>query len=406
LGIRRLYFVSRDGQILFEIAKRLNAKRNTDLELKYLYGSRQAWHFAALKEFGPREFHWLLMNGPCFSIRNLLGRLRITPEEIRETLERAAFPKTKWDANLSTDGIKRMREVVLEPHVAAIALQRARDERTAALRYLAQEGLCDGTPSAIVDVGWLGELHESLCRILQDSNIRRNPPGMFFGLRPNHLDINPQGKSAYFFDGRQSTEHGTALPEMAVLLEMFCSADHGLVVGYREADGRMSPLLKSPKNDLLLEWGLKQVTSTVLRVCDHLVNAPPRETGSDLRPVCLDLLRSFWEKPTRKECAAWGAYPFETDQTGIEYRRLARALTWRDVLLIPRRESPFPQGICWKQGCLMLTNSPTAFVLNTLRMTRRSISFLRKLATGDRKASSAAAAIVGLLRRIIPRQVS
>jgi len=44
LKIKRLYFIARDGQILLEIAKRINKFLGLDIDLRYLYGSRQTFN--------------------------------------------------------------------------------------------------------------------------------------------------------------------------------------------------------------------------------------------------------------------------------------------------------------------------------------------------------------------------
>src|SRR5205085_6069399 len=46
-GVRRLYFIARDGQILTRIAEAMIAKWKFPVEARYLYGSRQAWRPAA-----------------------------------------------------------------------------------------------------------------------------------------------------------------------------------------------------------------------------------------------------------------------------------------------------------------------------------------------------------------------
>ena len=42
-GLKRLYFVARDGQVLLAIARRLAPRVGFDGELRYLYGSRRSW---------------------------------------------------------------------------------------------------------------------------------------------------------------------------------------------------------------------------------------------------------------------------------------------------------------------------------------------------------------------------
>jgi predicted HAD superfamily hydrolase len=402
-GLRRLYFVSRDGQILFEIAKQLNTVWKSGLELKYLYGSRHTWHFAALKEFGPREFRWLFMGGPRFSIRNLLSRLRIAPEEIRDVLARAGFLESTWEVNMSPDDIDVMKGVLLEPSVHALALARARSQREMVFQYLAQEGLDDCNGSAIVDVGWVGELHESLCRILQDAPGAGELLGFFFGLRSNPIDINPRNKVAYFFDQRDLVGYANAIPsltDLVVLLEMFCSADHGLVIGYERTGQIISPVLQSASNNSVIDWGLETVLATVLSTCDHLRRILPQEITVDLRAVCLSLLCSFWKWPTKPECIAWGSYPFETDQTSRESYPIARALRWSDLQTMLRHGSLYPLGVRWTRACLVLTKMPLALVLNSLRVARRAQLAFGDVSAGRRDVSSVVSGVLNSLRRI------
>jgi hypothetical protein len=61
-GWRRLYFVSRDGQILVRMARELAG--GLGLDCRYLHGSRQAWFLAALDGFDLESAaDWLFVSG-------------------------------------------------------------------------------------------------------------------------------------------------------------------------------------------------------------------------------------------------------------------------------------------------------------------------------------------------------
>lgn len=51
--LRRLYFMAREGQIIFEVARKVLSRAGYDLELRYLYGSTQAW--SSLTDLGEAE---------------------------------------------------------------------------------------------------------------------------------------------------------------------------------------------------------------------------------------------------------------------------------------------------------------------------------------------------------------
>jgi predicted HAD superfamily hydrolase len=58
-GLKRLYFISRDGFLLLKVAKVLARSVDPNLELRYLYGSRQAWHFPASRGRELEKASWL-----------------------------------------------------------------------------------------------------------------------------------------------------------------------------------------------------------------------------------------------------------------------------------------------------------------------------------------------------------
>ncbi|NJR75185.1 MAG: hypothetical protein HC773_19230, partial [Scytonema sp. CRU_2_7] len=84
LGLKRLYFVSRDGQLLLEIARRLIKKLNFDCELCYLYGSRYAWLLPSITNVDEEHLSQIFWSSgnlhSAVSVKTVLSRLCINPE--------------------------------------------------------------------------------------------------------------------------------------------------------------------------------------------------------------------------------------------------------------------------------------------------------------------------------------
>lgn len=274
-GLRRLYFVARDGQLLHRIAERLAPAWGFAVECRYLHGSRQAWHPAA-----------------------------------------------------ADSGAVRAR----------------------ALGYLEQEGLLDGTPWAMVDIGWHGNLQRSLAQLLGSGAAPHPVLGFYFGLVPGTED--PSGNSLVgYWNSLPLRGHSVRRLNHA-LWEIFLTADHGSVLGYREEGGRFTSELRETRNERALAWGADVLQTAVLKfVTDWLEVAErptfaPREWLAATREVYLE----FYHHPTRDEAATWGAIPFSDGQMEQDFHRLTPPLNgppWRGIL---RRHRPL---YWWAEGALV-----------------------------------------------------
>jgi len=152
---------------------------------------------------------------------------------------------------------------------------------------------------------------------------------------------------------------------LAVPIELFCTADHGVVLGYEESGSEVCPVLREGCNRAADQWGLALYQHTVRTFADHialdndLVN--PR---ADLRVPLLELLRAFWLAPETAEAVAWGRFAFEDDQSGDSCHLLARPyhLSHLPAVCLQGRIPP-RNSVEWVQGSLALTRRPVRVVL-------------------------------------------
>jgi len=380
--LKRLYFVSRDGQILLEIARRLRDQVNSTCELRYLYASRQAWWVPAASAAVSEQLEPFVRGTGKVSVRTLLARLSVEPEEIGEGLAHLGFRESDWSRDLSARAREEMRAIIRDGRLRRILERSTAPKRELLLRYLNQEGLLERADWAIVDVGWRGTLQKALGHALAGSG--GGPPrGLYFGVITDpflgvgntSLEASCGPMEAYFFDQRSQRGMDTAGPAAVHMIELFCTGTEGAVSGYHEEGGHVNPVLVTPDNGPALEAGLPLVRQTICRFSDELA----RSSGSvsldaDVRPATAAILEAFWRTPPPAAAAAWATFPFELNLARAESTRLATRFSWRDVTTVfrtgvlgPREWRP------WVTGSLAITPAAVRVALHAAAAAGRAL---------------------------------
>lgn len=388
LRLKRLCFVSRDGQILFGIARRLINKLNIACKLQYLYGSRQSWNLPAITRIDQEQLAWIWDLTGFPTVRNVLSRVCIKPEEIKENLNSIGITEKRWSVNLPGKEISAISDLLLEDRrLHELILQRASQKRSVILKYLSQEGLLDTVDWGMVDVGWLGSLQDSLERILTAEG-KKLPHGFYFGLRKNPLGNQLDRREAYFFDERLGLGFVDIFPRYGLLkwMEAFCSADHGTVVGFEEEGKEVRPVLKENGNQPLLEWGLLMIQKTVYCFTENLLlDSRLINVDADVHNATAEALKAFCLKPSLPEVKAFADFPVEIGFGKDSYMvHLAERYRWKHIVNSFRASKAMhDHPAIWHEGALLLTPplvrlalKTALFVSHTLRCTIRPLKHL------------------------------
>jgi FMN phosphatase YigB (HAD superfamily) len=321
-GTGTLYFVARDGEILLAVAKLHQQELGlaTEIECRYLYGSRRAWHLPALglvpaAEF-PAALRRLLLQSGQDTLRGLLSHLDLGTDEAMTVVERHVAD-VSVDAPLGDRLTEVIDAVAGSSALQSLALARAEAARQATVAYLRQEKMFGGSRPGLVDIGWHGAASASLAAIAaaEGTGVRCYFAG---GLCGRGSVVAPGDSRAFLIDARgEEPELRAALVH---LMETFCAGSGGSTLGYAETDGRWHPCLAPDRTNRAMAWGLRDFQTLVCgyaaEVCRGLVKFDWNVTLDELeaiRPFLVANLSALWYSPTHEEAEVWGSFPFEDD---------------------------------------------------------------------------------------------
>lgn len=267
-GTRRLYFVARDGEVLYKIAKELNIGDDA-LDLRYLYGSRRAWLSPSISMGTTPWRNLLITAGQSNSRKDIVARAGLTDAEAESVRGMLGASPDEWIESLGLDDAGRFLESILsEARIAAIISASAAKKREVALAYFRQEGLFDDVPWALVDAGWSLNSQAALKRILS-GNAPREPRGYYLALGRSHLSREVAGEACPFIPSS-----GSFLSRRRVIIEhCFMPSVHATTQSYALRDGRVAPVFGQELRDgVELEYASRlheAATSTARLVAGH-----------------------------------------------------------------------------------------------------------------------------------------
>ena len=315
MGLRRLYFLSRDGYVMRQIAQEIAHVCPVSVELRYLCCSAIALRLPCCHRLEYEEAAKLLLRpSGRMTARHLMNRAYLTREERLAVYDELGFPESEEELLLSGKDYDALcarltRSVSFQRFVRSHA-DAAFD---AAYGYLRQEGLSDGTPFGIVDAGWNTQVQRDLKRLSDDI-----PPitGFYFGLDEEPL-TGDGGCSAWYFSAgdislRSRFSQG--------LFACMCAAPHGMTLRYREKEGSFAPILRDHPTD----GAFAEAIETQLSVCREFAEiCAPRLSYTafdtqDMHRLTKGLLIALMYRPTEREAQAY-TIPFRLDDYAWSY---------------------------------------------------------------------------------------
>jgi FMN phosphatase YigB (HAD superfamily) len=328
--VDNLFFIARDGQILWEIAKNIQYENPSfkSLNLKYIYGSREAWRAPSIIELDDFTLNWILNDHPNLTPKCIYGRVGLT-EDFFSSTSNNPLSKFELENLIPLSLHPKIRDWLTSSEVSVIILQESKKKRELLLKYFEQEGVFDGN-SAFVEIGCTGTTQHALHRMLHYLDIP-TPLNYFFGLADSELISEGFKSKAFFYDQRKESGIRSS-PEFNffVLLETFCMANHGRTLAYEQKGEKVEPTLAYKAKYFMgkkwEEFFREKVISTAVAYSKAKINF---DTTTSLL-MCSEIIRQFWQHPSLYESAVWGSHLKEHDPTNKVLTPLAKSLTLKD----------------------------------------------------------------------------
>jgi hypothetical protein len=371
-NIGTLYFVARDGEILLAAAESLQRELGMapEIECRYLYGSRKAWHVPALSLVPGTDFpaalrRLLLLKSENSTLRGLLSYLDMSVDEVAP-IAAAVVGAIAFDTPLGDQLGAVVDALANSSAFQSLALSRAQAAHKATIAYLRQEQMFGDSRVGLVDIGWHGAASASLA-IMAAAEGTEVVCYFTGGLCGRESLVAPKDSRAYLIDARG--DEPADRPALVHLLETFCAGTGGSTLGYMAVQDRWAPRLAAAETNPAMLWGLRDyqalVRSYVTAACHNLAKFQWRITLDEisaLRPYLIANIRTLWNYPAHAEAELWGTFPFEGD-TGTAM--LARAIAPRDlagVILHFRNSEKRPRFGPWTRAVVARTVGGGRFV--------------------------------------------
>lgn len=362
LGLKRLYFVSRDGQLPLRIAKIFCRHWSLETDCRYLYGSRAAWHLPGLVEFDSEQVpKWLLAGSGPITPQKILTRLGV--------FDPSALPNG-FHPRQSLRGKKLklfLSHICCEPLRSRIA-RSAADSRQLLSEYLHSESVFENTDRAIIDIGWHGNLQISLANALSAMGQNSGLSGLYMGLLDGKKPHSSQNLFAFV-----NEITGQAFPSAATYLaEILFPADHSSVAGYRREATGVVPVFRKRSMPSCSFWNVSEYQSAVLEFAENFSKCVDFHS-ENFKEVCRSSYKNFlnfFQKPSKQEANLFAKVSFCADQEEIFWNCPIPEIGIFDAAIAAWLPSRRPEGY-WLEGSQVIHPNPFVATYLLLRTSKR-----------------------------------
>lgn len=319
-GKKRLYFLARDGWMMYHAAQRIIDKRMLDIEISYLKVSRYAIRSAQYYLLGEKSLELICIGGIDVTFERIMKRALLTDEEARRVARIAGY-EDRYDTVLNYRQIQELKQQLKDVKILFKYIeQHSKINYENAVGYLRQEGLMEDKPYALVDSGWIGTLQMSIQYLLAaETGQERRIYGYYYGLYDVPKDAEGGQYESYYF-GKKSVLKKVYFSNC--LFETVFSSPGGMTIGYEKKDDKYQAVesdRKNPNKELMLEF-----KSLLMMYVDERLRSVTEAKA--VRHKNAKSLARLMSKPTSEEAEAYGSMKFCDDI--IEFKLQHVAAEW------------------------------------------------------------------------------
>lgn len=383
-GIKRLYFLARDGYFMYRIAQRYCEELCLPVECVYLCCSRYSLRIPAYHTDMEEALSYICRGGIDVTLQKILDRSGITWEEQKNVLKQLELPRDFLedpDAVIPYAKLGEIRDALRKcTYFFQCVESHSKAAMPALVGYLSQEGLLEAKKAALVDSGWVGSMQKILNRTLRNMGRKEALEGYYWGIYELPEGVDPTGYHCYYFSPKKELRAKVYFSNC--LFESIFSAPHGMTLGYRKREAHYEPYFSEcsrsrrmfmEETELYLmrytELFLRQLKRSHLKKTDFQNPELQRQELMKLdwkkaRKITGELLRLFMGHPARSEAACYGTLRFSDDVLDTDTKQTAEKMSeqelcenhvWNKILVMFGIRKKYIKESAWYEGSAALS---------------------------------------------------
>lgn len=311
-GLKKLYFLARDGYLLYEIAKKIISHYGWDIKCRYLFCSRQALRVPSYHIIGEEAFDLLTLGGYYLTPKSVLSRAMLNSSQISEILNELdikhadkTFIESEFDAFC--------KKIRANATYRKYVLEISKNAYPPTIEYFKQEGLFEDDVVAIVDSGWTGSMQRSLRQLLRNEGFNGKIIGFYFGMYVPQKDEEDGEYLTFYFNSQKGFWRKIFFNNN--LFECMLSAPHPMTIGYETLNGESFPLYTKNHSDVMLNLIEKQIEGALEQVDDILKKEKKLPDKNCAVRHCYRLLKKSMVYPSTSDVELLSSFMFCDDVT-------------------------------------------------------------------------------------------
>lgn len=379
-GLKRLYFLARDGQIFYKVADLLVKEWSLNVDVRYLYCSRESLLLPSFEQGGAFERNWLTWGYlNSITLNEFCERLRINVFDLH-SIQAFRNLSAYFDDPTQIIGREDMPAflcAIATHEFSEFVREKIRPLTDLTLSYLVQEGIDGEEPFAVVDTGWRGSSQYAISALMKKGGIRPvdGIKGYYVGLNFDVFKYGNDQLHSFLFDWRK--ERRDYRLYNFICFEMLFSADHGRTTNYIYEKLRVIPVVNDVVNNkykkiidihhyLSVEFARR--SSKVLQFSQF---------DSRYVSACRQLARKFISTPSFGESDLYGEWPNASEIREGDYQPIAPAMTLRSFLRCALGQDKI-KGF-WPQASLSRGGLNSAMLLYNLFLDTGLLDWYRRV---------------------------
>ncbi len=352
-GVQKIYFLSRDGYLPFEIYKKISRGVKGAIAGDYLYGSRKAFVLPSFTEVDEKSLNFMSQISSGLPLSVYFERLNLKSEYYLEIVRDYGF-KSLDQIVENADKIK-LKKIFKD--IGGDILRENKFERRKLLGYLKQMGVLKLKKIAFVDIGWQGTLQKAYEKLVSNQReIKQSVRGYYFGLRElseiseRNWMQDANGMKGYFTHFGQPNYR--KLKYGWPLFELLFYAPHGTVIGFEDKKTKFTPLVDKTISSFNLESSIQvqEGVRNFINSFDGIDSFVKMEIDLISKPIMRLISR-----PTFEEARNIGKFELGSFGKYHQLKAIAKPPSVIDLFLSPPsflkgfKESPWKPGY-WRQS--------------------------------------------------------